>query len=300
MPCKPQFGWRFILLLLASALLASTLFRPSLNLPKSVYRYLFVLDISQSMNARDYHLAGLPPDRLGFAKASLRQALLQLPCGSEVALGLFTTQNSQLLFEPLEVCAHLPLIDQTLEQIDWRMAWAADSHIARGIYTGLREASARGKDLRLVFFSDGQQFPPENAPPPFDSAAAASAGLIVGMGGSQAVPIPRLGKENQPLGFFEYGDLQDYLPRSVLPQDLAKPYLSYLDEPHLRQLANITGLEYLRLDQPPALSQALLTPKLATRLTVASDIRWVLGVLALALLLTSRLNQPARIFRFHR
>ena len=285
-------GWRFWCLLTACILLALSLARPTLNLSKSVYRYLFVIDITQSMNARDYHQDGLPADRLGFVKASIREALLGLPCGSEVGLGLFTTRNSQVLFEPLEVCGHLPLIAETLEHIDWRMAWAADSHIARGIYTGLREAAARGTDTRLVFFTDGQQFPPEAAPPPFDGKPGATGGLIVGVGGAQPVPIPRLDKDDQPQGFWEYRDLHDFLPPSALPQDSAQLYLSRLDEPALRELASLTGLGYLRLENPSGLRQALLDRGLATQRDVETDVRRALGLLALVLLLATRLELP--------
>jgi len=281
-------GWRFHCLAIACALLALILARPSLNLGQPVYRYLFVLDITQSMNARDYRQDGLPADRLGYAKAAVREALLKLPCGSEVSLGLFTTRNSQLLFEPLEVCAHLPLIAQTLEHIDWRMAWAADSHIARGVYTGLREAAARGADTRMVFFSDGQQFPPEDNLPPFDGKPGEPGGLIVGVGGPQPVPIPKLDKDGKPQGYWEYADLRDYLPPAALPQDSAKLYLTRLDETALRDLATLTGLGYHRLETPQALVQTLLDPRLAAKRTVPTDIRWLLALLALGLLLATR------------
>jgi mxaL protein len=283
-------GWRFWSLLSAAALLALCLTRPTLPMQRPVFRYLFVVDITQSMNARDYHREGWPADRLGFVKASIRQALEGLPCGSEVGLGVFTTRNSQVLFEPLEICGHFPLIADVLEHIDWRMAWSADSHISRGLYTGLREAASRGADTRLVFFSDGQQFPPEPDFPPFDGRAGAVGGLIVGVGGSQGVPIPRLDKENRPIGFWEYVDLRDYLPASALPKDGSSLYLSHLDEPALNRLAAITGLSYHRLETPEGLSQALLAPDLAVERRVLADLRWALGLLALSLLLIVRLN----------
>jgi len=283
-------GWRFWFLFTACVLLSLSLARPTLSLNRPVYRYLFIIDISQSMNARDYHQDGLPADRLGFAKASIRQALHGLPCGSEVGLGLFTTRNSQVLFEPLEICGHFPLIADVLEHIDWRMAWAADSHIARGVYTGLREAAARGPDTRLVFFSDGQQFPPEAEPPPFDGKPGEPGGLIVGVGGAQPVPIPRLDKDNNPQGFWEYVDLRDWLPPQAMPQDPASLYLSRLDEAALRNLAAITGLNYHRLETPQGLEFALLDKGLAAERVVAVDIRWMLALSALVLLLTTRLN----------
>jgi len=285
-----NLGWRFWCLFTACVLLAISLSHPTLALNKPVYRYLFIIDITQSMNARDYHQDGLPADRLGFVKASIRQALHEMPCGSEVGLGLFTTRNSQVLFDPIEICEHFPLIADVLEHIDWRMAWAADSHIARGIYTGLREAAARGQDTRLVFFSDGQQFPPETEPPPFDGKPGEPGGLIVGVGGAQPVPIPRLDKDNSPQGVWEYVDLRDYLPPSMMPPDHSALYLSRLDEQALRSLAAITGLGYHRLETPQGLSHALLHKDLAAQRVVAVDIRWALALLALALVLITRLN----------
>lgn len=281
-------GWRFWSLLAAVFLLALTLAHPTLRLNRPVFRYLFVIDITQSMNVRDYHVDGLPADRLGFVKASVRQALLALPCGSEVGLGLFTTQHAQALFDPLEVCRHFPIIADVLDHIDWRMAWAGDSHIARGLYTGLREAAARGADTRLIFFSDGQQFPPESEFPPFDGRPGATGGLVVGVGGPQPAPIPRLDQENRPLGFWEYVDLRDYLPPTEIPGDGSALYLSRLDETALKALSGIAGLDYLRLQSPEGLTQALLAGKLAAQRAVDADARWVLALTALALLLATR------------
>ena len=293
-----NLGWRVYSLSLATILLAACLFKPTLPMNRPVFRYLLVIDITQSMNANDYHQEGFPADRLGFVKATIRQALEHLPCGSEVGLGLFTTRNSQVLFEPLEICGHFPLIADVLEHIDWRMAWAADSHIARGLFTGLREAAARGKDTRLVFFTDGQQFPPEPDPPPFDGQPGALAGIVVGVGGAQAVPIPRLDKENRPIGFWEYVDLRDYLPPSAIPTDGSRLYLSRLDEANLIRLAAITGLSYHRLEKPEDLTQALSAKDLASEHRIAVDIRWFLALMALLLLLLTRFNPLERTIPF--
>ena len=288
-----NLGWRFMCLLSACILLSLSLARPTLPLKRPVYRYLFVIDITQSMNARDYPIDGLPAERLGFVKASILAALHELPCGSEIGLGLFTTRNSQVLFQPLEICAHFAVIADVLAHIDWRMAWAGDSHIARGVYSGLREAAALGPDTRLVFFSDGQQFPPETEPPPFDGKLGATFGLIVGVGGAQPVPIPRLDPDGTPQGFWEYVDLRDYLPPQAMPTNPAALYLTRLDEPTLRSLAATTGLNYHRLENPPGLAQALLSQAFAARRVVAVDISGLLAGSALILLLATRLNSAA-------
>lgn len=281
-------GWRFGCLFAACVLLALGFLHPALPIRQPVFRYLFIVDITQSMNARDYQIDGMPADRLGFVKASLREVLHDLPCGSEVGLGLFTSRTTQVLFEPLEICAHFPAVADALERLDWRMAWAADSSIAHGLFTAIREVAERGSGLRLTFFSDGNPFPPGEAPPPFKDKLGEVRGLIVGVGGAQPLPIPRLDRDNRPQGFWEYADVKDFLPPAAQTdrRELDSGYyLSRLDETHLRELAVRTGLSYHRLEQPEDLSAALRAPELAEERTVPTDIRNGLAALALALFL---------------
>lgn len=283
--------WRVLALALAFCAATASLFRPSLTLPREVYRYLFVIDITQSMKARDYHLEGAPAERLEFAKAAVREVLRELPCGSEAGLGLFTTQNVSLLFEPLEVCEHLPVIDNVLAHIDWRMAWAANSNVTQGLYATIRETARRSHSMRLVFFTDGQETPPLSLRHNFNGKAGEVQGLIVGTGGTRPVTVPRFDRDNRPLGVWENRDIEpppiastDYSEKievKTLPRE--GPYLSWLDEGHLKELAATTGLGYHRLVDPDDLSETLLSKDLAERRDAATDLRPYLGAAALAL-----------------
>lgn len=283
-----DLGWRFWCLALACAALGLSLARPSLPLKRAVQRYLIVIDITQSMNTRDYHVEHLPSDRLGFVKATVRTVLHDLPCGSEIGLGLFTAQNTQVLFEPLEICEHFAIISDVLEHVDWRMAWAANSFITQGLFTGIREIVGRDPGIRLAFFTDGQEFPPLAEDPDFRGEPGLVRGLIVGVGGLQPMPIPRLDRENRPQGFWEYVDLRDFLPPSESTKRRTASsnyYLSWLHEQRLRELASTTGLAYHRLQSPAGLSAALRSPELAMERRVAVDVRWLLALLALVLML---------------
>jgi mxaL protein len=285
-------GIRFWLLVLAALALSLALLRPTLALRQPVYRYAFVIDITQSMNVRDYHVPGMPADRLSFAKEALRTVLQDLPCGSEASLGLFTTQNVQLLFEPIEICRHLTLIEEVVRHIDWRIAWAANSHIAQGLYAGIREVQKLGGEAQLVFLTDGEQSPPLAQTPMFSGRPGDVKGLIVGVGGLHRTPIPKLDMENRMIGFWEKGDIN---PGSrfrqgadALDADAGQaadkdhePYLSSLDESALKALAVVTGLRYHRLETPRALSAALRAREFGRLRTVDADVRWVLAVLAL-------------------
>jgi mxaL protein len=279
-----RMNWRFWSLALACLALTLTFFAPNLPLPQRVYRYVFVIDITQSMNTQDYHLEGLPPDRLGFAKEAIRRVIPELPCGSEVGLGIFTTRNTQLLFEPLEVCGHLSVIDDVLARLDWRMAWAADSLIGPGLFSAIRAVKERDAGLRLAFFSDGQDAPPQPRQPAFAGLSGEVAGLIVGVGGTQPALVPRYDRDNHLLGYWENIDIAtppDSGADAALPREGF--YQSRLDEARLLELSAATGLRYHRLENPASLGKALRGSEFAEHRTVATDIRWLLALAALIL-----------------
>jgi mxaL protein len=279
-------GWSFWALSLTILLVGSCLFRPSMTMERPVYRYLLVIDITQSMNARDYHQDDMPADRLGYTKAAIRATLHELPCGSEVGLGLFTTQNTRILFDPLEICEHFSVVDDVLEHLDWRMAWSANSFVAGGLFSALSQISQRGGDTRLAFFTDGDQVPAEADQPNFNGKTGELQGLIFGVGGLAPVPIPRLDMENRLQGYWEQGDLDTGLSSNT---DRSALLMSKVDELRLTQLATLTGLRYQHLTDAKTLIKAMTAPELALFRLVDTDIRQPIALTALLLWLASLL-----------
>jgi mxaL protein len=304
-----QTGWRFWCTVLAGILLTTAAFRPTARLQRNVFRYLFVLDITQSMNTRDVHLDGVTVDRLGYSKAAVRNALLNLPCGSEVGLGLFTTRNTQILFEPIEVCDHLPIIDDVLSHIDWRMAWAADSYIAEGVFNALRQLRNRPVPVQLAFLTDGQQTPEEAVQPNFSGKPSEQKGLLIGVGGLQPVTIPKLDRNNELIGYWEIAEVRAPVSTTAYqgptpdpaaqPRPEHGPYLSHLFEDRLKQLAGTTGLDYVRLTDPDALNDALQTHARSESRQVATDLSPWLALAGGVLLLATFAPSRARPLRDH-
>ncbi|MGR9117300.1 MAG: VWA domain-containing protein [Gammaproteobacteria bacterium] len=112
------------------------------------------------MNERDYRFDGEPASRLEFVKHELRRLLWTLPCRSKIGLGVFTDRQSALLFEPLELCSSRSEIDRVIEALDWRMAWAADSRIGKGLHKTMEMLIL--EETAIVFLTDGQEAPPVN------------------------------------------------------------------------------------------------------------------------------------------
>lgn len=308
--------WRFRGLAAALVLAAATFVVRPLALTRNGAAILVIVDITGSMNVRDYTGAdGAPESRLETAKAALRDLVGSLPCGSRVALGLFTERRPFLLFTPIETCADFAPIDGALAALDWRMAWEGDSRISAGLFRSIAMAAELGTDL--VFITDGQEAPPlpSGGGPVFDGKPGAVRGLIVGAGGYGLSPIPRYNDRGREIGFYGSGDVQQenrfgpppadaenrdgYNPRNApfgAAAATGSEHLSSVREPYLRKLGSETGLAYTHLDGPAGLGPVLLAAATPRPLAGRFDLRPVLGAMALLLLiavfLSPRLTLP--------
>jgi mxaL protein len=257
----------FIGLAAVALLLASALFEPRWPGVRPVWAHLFIVDITRSMNTEDYSLHGRPVSRLAYVKEILVQTLAGLPCGSQAGVGVYTERNSTILVMPVEVCANFGALEQTVRKLDWRMAWAADSNIGRGLYNTLKlmmDVHRRGlipAHTNLVFMTDGHEAPPVNpryepdftdlSPDPaavvpgavrmaaehqaqasaaatFEGEKGAIPGVVVGVGGHGLTPIPRYRADGSQDGFYEQDQVQQ---------------ATRFGEPTAAQRASISGYE---------------------------------------------------------
>ncbi|MGE0485976.1 MAG: vWA domain-containing protein [Gammaproteobacteria bacterium] len=287
---------RLLLTVGACALLAATFAKPELTLTRPTYRYVFVFDITQSMNVADVPAA--QTRRLDYTKQAASTALAALPCGTEVGLALFAGHRAFLLVTPVETCANYHELVQVIDGIEWRMSWEARSEVAKGLFKSVELLAALGRDTRLVFFSDGQEAPPINpdVPPRFDGEAGTVAGLVVGVGGDTPVPIPRFDDEDKPLGVWHAHEVlhTDTFTADQRKQAGERPlvgteHLSSLREAYLQQLAAKTGLGYHRLQGGDDLLRALEQPALGIPRAVSTDMRWLVALIALVAFLASHL-----------
>lgn len=294
-------------LLVAAACLIATFVHPSLSIRRARVEAVAVIDITQSMNVPDVRLQGkdqlLP--RLLAAKAVLAAVLAELPCGSRVGLGVFTEYRTLLLLTPIEVCQNQQELQGSLALIDGRMAWSGASEVAKGLNSGMETVKALTDQPALVFFSDGHEAPPVN--PGYRPAPTVGRGevrgLVVGVGGSHPMPIPKFDPDGVARGEWQANDVLQTDPRSlgrggsVQGEQMVEPdataieplpgatpgteHLSSLREAYLQLLASESGLAYQRLGAPEGLRRALESPALAHRAPARFDLRPILGLVAL-------------------
>jgi mxaL protein len=283
--------WRFWLRLCALAAILASLVIPKLNLTRPVYDLIAVLDITGSMNVTDQTLDGAPATRLALEKRALRTLLAELPCGSRLGVAIFVETEPFLLFEPVETCGNFAPLDQEIDTITWRMGWDSESHIADALRHAMQRASTLGADL--IFMTDGQETPPLwwSGMPDFAAVRGRVQGLILGIGGTTLVPIPKFDSYGRPTGFFKPGDLppeRDGLFRG-------REYLSAVDEPHLKRLAGESGLTYLHLDTPTALWPAIAHAATPRPHAAPLDLAWLPAGFALLLLAATGLPPQSHL-----
>ncbi|MGD9541994.1 vWA domain-containing protein [Methylocystis sp.] len=258
---------RLVLLALAMLSLVATFLAPKITIRRPAFDLLAVVDITGSMNVRDYAASGLPVSRLDAVKTALRAMLVEAPCPSHLGLGIFSERKTFLLFEPIDVCANFAPLESSIDALDWRMAWEGDSRVSAGLFRAIDIA----RDLKsdLLFFTDGQEAPPLPARgvPAFEGRSGEVRGLIVGVGGYELSPIPKFDDRGREIGFLGVDDVP-HESRFGLPPEGAErregynarnapfgataavgvEHLSSVREDHLRSLAEKSGLTYAHLE----------------------------------------------------
>ena len=293
-----------VLAALGLALIAAVL--PPLRATRATVRILVVVDITGSMNTRDYQIDGRPASRLTVAKAALLDLISHLPCPSHMGLALFSERVPFLLFEPMDVCRDYAAAAGAIDGLDWREAWDGDSRIAAGLYQSID--MAKSLDADLIFLTDGQEAPPLpwNGPPPFEGEKGAVRGLIVGAGGYTLSPIPKYDDRGNEIGFWSVEDVPHENHSGLPPPDAeSRPgyqarnapfgsempkgteHMSSVREPYLQSLAAATGLSYAHMEGPRGLTRPLLAAASARPAEGLADLRWIPGGAALAVLLAA-------------
>ncbi len=308
---------RLAVLVLAAAILLPVFFAPRIVLSGGTFSYLFVIDVSESMNVRDVDARNPEESRLDRAKASIIAALANLPCGSRAALALFAGTDTVTLFEPIEVCRHFPAIEQVVRNIDWRMAWDGDSRIEAGLINAFNEAEKRHLDL--VFVTDGDEAPHVEVPRLSDLLAIRGPvqGWLLGVGSPEPHPVPRLDADNRIVGYWSaldaaregfHPNLVETLGQAQSATDLEKSgaldevveHRSALRASYLKQLGTAAGLGYATADTSQQLAHIATDARLERQENAERDVRAVFGLAAALLIVIDWMRSSGRALLIRR
>lgn len=281
---------------LALLLIVAALWLPPVPRDVKIMDSLFVLDITDSMNVEDAELDGNVMRRLDWAKEFTRQALLEMPCGAHAGLAIFSEARSLILMNPVEVCANYHDLTQMLNQIHQTMAWARSSEVSKATYTAIRQAKDITPKPSIVFLTDGHESPPihESLFPKFQGTPGEIKGVMVGIGGSDLLPIPKTNEQGEIDGVWDVNEVMHVDVYASTRGDMAernqqKPrteHLSSQKKSHLETLANRVGFEFVSSPKDPQKLVNLIRNTSETReLTIDYDLYAWLSGLALILVL---------------
>lgn len=307
-----RIDWRTRVLLAALALLVFALFRPSAQVNREILNSVFIVDISQSMNTRDYLVDDKPTSRIVVVKNLLRKSLRELPCGSRMGLAIFAEYRSFLLLSPVEVCSNYAELSASIDHISGRMAWAGGSEVAKGLNWGLKMAVEIQPRPTIVFLTDGHEAPPINLRnrPRIDVKSGEVHGILIGVGSDELSPIPKFDPDGQALGYWQAhevaqidvysqgrggsvsGEKTADADQSETKKRTPTEHLSSVKESYLRQLAQENALSYARLTLPGDLAKMLSAANITQRASVPTPISWLPALFALAAILFTYFWRP--------
>lgn len=281
-------------------------FNPSAKLPRDIRNYVFVMDITQSMNVSDMSIAGLSTTRLDYMRHLLGNTLGKLPCGSKVSLALFANAEVVPLTTPIETCANYGVLQAMLAHLEWRHAWRGSSHLRLGLQAAASTLTLLPDPAQIVFFTDGDEAPPINAITNIELTGLPGHGwLLAGIGADHPSPIPKLNAKNEIIGYWstyatkiEPSQIVDEESTGKRDDSIASEpreyYLSALREDYLKELAKDIGAAYVRADSQEKLLEALKQLPPAGHHSAPVALGWLFALLAGAFVLMEHLPLKKR------
>lgn len=296
----------------AALLLLLAIVKPQIQLKQEVHNYLLLADVSQSMNAEDMKLNQQNVSRMAYTRHLMKKVVETSPCGTYISVGVFAAENVALLFMPLEVCANYDVISDSIEHLEWRMAWMGNSRLSFGVKAAASVFDALNTPAQLLFFTDGDEAPKVNAINKLDLSGVQIGRnvVFVGVGGHQPVPIPRYNAANRWVGFWStdakesgagavgatYSDTSHDEPDPQVAFAEYDRYLSQLADDYLKSLASEIHGKYIEGQDTPEFYAFVQGQKPAASFVTGYSMRWLYLSLAGLLILFAFL--PDMLYRW--
>ena len=180
------------------------LINPKVSIERDIHNYIFVVDISQSMLTKDMSIDGQKVSRLDYSKKLLQGIMDQLPCKTNVSIGMFAGVSVAATYTPINICDNYSAINSTIQHLDWRSVWSGNSRIREGLSNLARLIRSFPQSARVVFLTDGEEAPRLHTFNTRDLSQfqGETDWLMVGIGSEEGSAIPKYDSENQLIGFW--------------------------------------------------------------------------------------------------
>ena len=263
------------IMVFAVLLCSLAIYNPTLQFKKSITSYMLLVDVSQSMNAEDLVVNDKPITRIDYTKLLLKRIIDKSDCGSYFSINIFVADNVANIIEPVEKCNNYDELMDTINKLEWRMAWKGNSRITFGIKSAAKMQDSLNFPSKILFFTDGDEAPKVNAinRVNLDDFNLGEELIFVGVGGDKPVPVKRYNSRNMYVGYWG-SDIYDSLPGatgsrnsdsgkdepdpSVASADYER-YLSKLYEEYLITLSEQIKSQYIRGDLSDQFTKYILS-----------------------------------------
>lgn len=297
------------LLTVALLLLIVAMFKPTMPIKREIYSYLLVADISQSMNVADMTINGKTVTRMAYQQYLMHRIVSELPCGTQVGIGLFAGVSIAALYTPIEVCENFHAIEHSIDRLDWRSGWSGNSRIRDSMFTLARLIRSFPEAAQVVYFTDGEEAPKLHVFNTKDLTGfqGGKNWLFVGVGSDKGTAIPKLDEANQVIGYWsnESFALQPGVAQisesnigtrnDSVAFGESDRYLSKLDEKYLESITKEISANYVNGESVQAVLSAMKKQPPARRDKSKFELRWLLaGVAGVLFLLAYIPKHPVK------
>lgn len=297
-------NYETVLLVSAAVFLLLALIKPQIQLKQEVHNYLLLADVSQSMNAEDMKVNNQPVSRLAYTQHMMKEVVKSSACGTYVSVGVFAGESVALLFMPLEVCANFDIITDTIEHLEWRMAWKGDSRMTFGVKSAEGIFEYLNIPAQMLFFTDGDEAPKANGINKLDisNVRIGNNVIFVGVGGHEAVPIKRFNANNKWVGYWGTDAAAESAGGGIMYNDASKDdpdppvayaefdrFLSKQDVEHLKEMTSEIKGQYIEAIDKPEFYAFVQSQTPAAKFVTEYSVRWIFLMIAALLVLATYL-----------
>lgn len=284
-----------LLLLFTFLSLLIALYNPTIPITKNIYNYIFIVDISQSMNTKDMLIDNKEVSRINYTKSMISNILERLPCKSKVSIGMFAGVSVAATYTPIEVCENFSVINSTIENLDWRSTWSGNTRIRESMINLARLIRSFPESAQVIYFTDGEEAPKLHVFNTRDLSQfqGGSDWLLVGIGSEKGAPIPKYDSKNQLIGYWsnESFALQPGIAQisqsnigtrnNNVAYSVSDRYISKLAEEYLNNLSGEIKGHYVRGDDITKIISAMSKQKPSWRDQTKLPLRYFFILIAL-------------------